>query len=134
MGEIANCERQLAAISDRLLPSTSDSVRARIKRLREQAMDRIRDLREYLNTDTPRRDNFWSAISGKSLWSQRATVTLRQGLGPTWGPADTLGWCRGRGTLRTAYAEFAGNRCSLRGCVQKSSLGARFNVPVHIYT
>jgi site-specific DNA recombinase len=67
MGEIANCERQLAAISDRLLSSTSDSVRTRIKRLREQAMERIRDLREYLNTDTPKARQFLERHIGKII-------------------------------------------------------------------
>jgi site-specific DNA recombinase len=54
MGEISKREREIADISDRLLSSRPDSIRLRVKALREQAMQRIRDLREYLNTDTPK--------------------------------------------------------------------------------
>jgi site-specific DNA recombinase len=65
MGEIANCERQVAAISDRLLSSTSDSIRTRIKWLREQAMARIQELRDYLNRDTPKARAFLERHVGK---------------------------------------------------------------------
>jgi site-specific DNA recombinase len=52
MGEITKREREISEISDRLLSSSPDSVRIRIKGLREKAMQRVRDLRQYLNTDT----------------------------------------------------------------------------------
>jgi len=54
MGEISKREREIAKISDRLLSSRPDSMRLRVKALCEQAMQRIRDLREYLNTNTPK--------------------------------------------------------------------------------
>jgi len=91
MGEIANCERQLAAISDRLLPSTSDSVRARIKRLREQAMDRIRDLREYLNTDTPKARQFLERHIGKIVMEPAGNGYVASGTGTYLGASRHAG-------------------------------------------
>jgi hypothetical protein len=52
MAEIAKREREIAEFADRLLSSNSASIRSRVKRLRETAVDRIRDLRHCLNTDT----------------------------------------------------------------------------------
>jgi hypothetical protein len=52
MTEIARRERELGEISDRLLSSRPDSVRSRIKKLRENALTRMRDIREVLNGDT----------------------------------------------------------------------------------
>ncbi len=52
MSEIAEREREISGIADRLLSSQSSSVHSRIKALRERARQRITQLREYLNTDT----------------------------------------------------------------------------------
>jgi site-specific DNA recombinase len=52
MAEIARRERELEEISDRLLSSRPDSVRSRIKKLRENALARMHDIREVLNGDT----------------------------------------------------------------------------------
>lgn len=52
MAEIAKREREIAEFADRLLSSNSASIRSRVKRLRETAVERIQDLRHYLNTDT----------------------------------------------------------------------------------
>ena len=52
MAEIARRERELGEISDRLLSSRPDSVRSRIKKLRENAVARMRDIREVFNGDT----------------------------------------------------------------------------------
>jgi hypothetical protein len=52
MGEITKREREISEISDWLLSSSPESVRMRIKGLREKAMQRVRDLRQYLNTNT----------------------------------------------------------------------------------
>ena len=54
MGEITKREREIAEISDGLLSSQPDSIRIQVKALREQAARQIRDLRSYLNTDTPK--------------------------------------------------------------------------------
>jgi len=51
MGGMARCERELADISERLFSSGTDSVRFRIKRLRENALRRMNDVRETLNGD-----------------------------------------------------------------------------------
>jgi hypothetical protein len=48
MAEITRREREIAEIGDRLLSSKPDSVRSRIKKLREEALSRMRQLREYL--------------------------------------------------------------------------------------
>ena len=55
MAEIARRERELADISERLLSSGTDSVRFRIKKLRENALRRMGDVRETLNGDAQRR-------------------------------------------------------------------------------
>ena len=52
MGEIVKREREIADISNRLLSSSADSERMRVKALREKAIGRMGDLRGYLNTDT----------------------------------------------------------------------------------
>ncbi|HXX44604.1 MAG TPA: recombinase family protein [Candidatus Acidoferrales bacterium] len=51
MSEIARREREIAEIGERLLSSGPDSVRSRIKKLRETALRRISDVRETLNGD-----------------------------------------------------------------------------------
>ncbi|MGB6876113.1 MAG: recombinase family protein [Candidatus Acidiferrales bacterium] len=51
MGEIIKREREISEISDRLLSARPNSLRDRIKHLREEAMQRMRDLCAYLNTD-----------------------------------------------------------------------------------
>jgi site-specific DNA recombinase len=48
MAEISRREREISEISDRLLSSKPDSVRSRIKKLREVVLSRMRDLRQYL--------------------------------------------------------------------------------------
>lgn len=50
--EIAKREREISEISDRLLSSDPDSIHSRVEKLRQMAMVRIRDLRQYLNSDT----------------------------------------------------------------------------------
>jgi hypothetical protein len=52
MAEIARRERELGEISDRLPSSRPDSVRSRIQKLRENALARMRDIRDVLNGDT----------------------------------------------------------------------------------
>jgi site-specific DNA recombinase len=52
MREIVRREQEIAEISNRLLSSNSDSVRMRVKSLRDKAMQRMRDVRRYLATDT----------------------------------------------------------------------------------
>jgi hypothetical protein len=51
MGEITKREHEVSDISDRLLSSRPDSIRLRVKALRDGAMQQIIDLRSYLNTD-----------------------------------------------------------------------------------
>ena len=51
MWEIARREREASEISDRLLSSRPESIPYRIGRLRELALGRVRDLRNYLNGD-----------------------------------------------------------------------------------
>jgi site-specific DNA recombinase len=51
MAEISRRELEISDISDRLLSSKPDSVRFRIKKLRESALSRMRDLRRYLAGD-----------------------------------------------------------------------------------
>lgn len=51
MGEIARREREIAEIGESLLSSGLDSVRSRIKKLRENALHRMNDVRETLNGD-----------------------------------------------------------------------------------
>lgn len=51
MAEISKREREIAEIGDRLLSSGPNSVRFKIKRLRENARRRMEDLRETLNGD-----------------------------------------------------------------------------------
>jgi hypothetical protein len=52
MAEIARREREVWEIGDRLLSSEPNSVRSRINELRENALARMRKLREYLAGDT----------------------------------------------------------------------------------
>ena len=52
MGEIAKRERELSEIGDRLLSSQPRSVQSRIAKLKEIAMGRIRDLRQYIGGDS----------------------------------------------------------------------------------
>jgi site-specific DNA recombinase len=52
MAEIAKREREIAEFSDRLLSSNPQSIHSRVQRLRDMAVNRIRDLRLYLNSDT----------------------------------------------------------------------------------
>jgi site-specific DNA recombinase len=52
MAEIMKREREIAGFSERLLSSNSASIRSRVKALRAKALNRIRDLREYLTGDT----------------------------------------------------------------------------------
>ena len=51
MAEIARRERELAEIAERLLSSGTDSIRFRVKKLRETALRRMSDVRETLNGD-----------------------------------------------------------------------------------
>ncbi len=51
MSEITDREREISEISDRLLSSKPESIRSRIEALRETALTRIRDLRQFLNGD-----------------------------------------------------------------------------------
>lgn len=51
MVEIARREQEIAEIGESLLSSGMDSVRSRIKKLRENALHRISDVRETLNGD-----------------------------------------------------------------------------------
>jgi site-specific DNA recombinase len=53
MEEITRREREISDISDRLLSADPQSIHSRVKELREKALDRIRDLRQYLANDTP---------------------------------------------------------------------------------
>ena len=51
MAEIARREREVREIADRLLSSEPDSVRVRLEKLRENALARMREVREYLAAD-----------------------------------------------------------------------------------
>jgi site-specific DNA recombinase len=51
MAEIARREREVREIADQLLSSEPDSTRVRIEKLRENALARMRDLRQYLAGD-----------------------------------------------------------------------------------
>ena len=51
MAEIARREREVKEIGDRLLSSEPNSVRVRIEELRESALARMREVREYLSAD-----------------------------------------------------------------------------------
>ena len=51
MVEITKREQEMSAISDRLLSNKPESIRSKIATLRETALNRIRDLRQYLNAD-----------------------------------------------------------------------------------
>ena len=53
MEEIARREREISDISDRLLSSDPESIHSRVKNLRAKALVRVRDLRQYLTSDTP---------------------------------------------------------------------------------
>jgi hypothetical protein len=53
MGEITKRERELSEISNRLLSSKPSSIRSRIAAVRENAIRRLRDLRQYLSGDVP---------------------------------------------------------------------------------
>ena len=54
MGEIADREREIPEIADRLLEANPDSVRSRLKDIRSFAISRISDLRGLLNSDALR--------------------------------------------------------------------------------
>jgi site-specific DNA recombinase len=51
MSEITKREVEISEISNRLLSSKPNSVRSRIAALKEKALSRLHDLREYLNSD-----------------------------------------------------------------------------------
>jgi site-specific DNA recombinase len=51
MAEITNREREISEISDRLLSSKPESVRSKMRTLREDVRRRIQDIRECLNGD-----------------------------------------------------------------------------------
>lgn len=69
MAEIARREREIAEIGERLLSSGPDSVRSRIKKLRDDALRRIGDLRETLNGD--------AAIARASLAKHVEQIVMR---------------------------------------------------------
>jgi hypothetical protein len=52
MAEITRREAECAAITDRLLSSTEESVQARSKRFRAAALEKMQDLRKCLNGNT----------------------------------------------------------------------------------
>jgi hypothetical protein len=52
MAEITKREREIAEISDGLLTARPESIQSRIKRLRADALEKMRDLRTFLNGDT----------------------------------------------------------------------------------
>ena len=54
MGEIADREREISEITDRLLEANPDSVKSRLKDIRSFAISRISDLRGLLNSDALR--------------------------------------------------------------------------------
>jgi hypothetical protein len=93
MSEIAKREREVAEISDRLLSSQPQSVNSRIVRLREKAMERMRDLRVCLNEDSatarPSREAYRKHCYGTERESVRSVGKLEPAGGPT------LGVCRG---------------------------------------
>jgi site-specific DNA recombinase len=79
MAEIARREREVSEIADRLLSSEPDSIRMRVKALREQAMQRIRDLRSYLNTDTPKAHAFLAKHVGQITMEPSGGVYIASG-------------------------------------------------------
>ncbi len=93
MGEIAKRELQVSEISDRLLSSRPESVRSRVEEASRNALDRMRDVRKYLNSDVRTARAYLANTSKDRDGAQREAYVAS-------GNWNLLGdrrweWCRG---------------------------------------
>ena len=105
MSEITRREQEISAITDRLQSSKPDSIRMRIKALRANVSERLRDLQAVLNSD---------AIAAKSYLTRHVEKIVMEPQGKTYVASggwnllgETLGWCRG-GELNSLRRPFQG--------------------------
>ena len=103
MTEITNREREISGISDRLLSSKPESVRSKIRSLRDDVAKRIQDIRECMNGDAGTVRAFLSKhIQRIEMDASGGTHYVASG---NWDLLGTGGrWDGAEGQNRTGYA------------------------------
>jgi hypothetical protein len=81
MAEIARREKEIADKGDRLLSSPPDSVRSKIQKLRQRALAKKRELREYLSGEPTAARAWLAQTSNGSPCIRTAGSALRPGSG-----------------------------------------------------
>jgi site-specific DNA recombinase len=89
MGQIAAHEREISDIGDRLLSSSPDSIHSRVKRLREKALARMRDLRQCLNGDRVSARAFFTKHVEKIVMEPTGRAYIASG---TWNLLGEIRW------------------------------------------
>ena len=101
MSEIAKREREVSEISDRLLSSRPESIRSRIKKLRERALERMRDVRAVLNSDVRTAKTYLARHVEKIVMEPDGKTYVASG---SWNLLGDIRWECAEGQNRTAYA------------------------------
>jgi site-specific DNA recombinase len=101
MAEIARREREIAEIGERLLSSGPDSVRSRIKKLRENASNRMRELRDALAGNPTMARAYLAKHVDKIVMRPDGELYVASG---NWNLLGTRRWEDAEGENRTPYA------------------------------
>lgn len=101
MAEIARREREVREIADRLLSSEPDSARSRIHKLREAAVAKMREIREYLASDPATARVWLSKHVERIVMQPDGGVYIASG---NWKLLGVGRWDGAEGQNRTAYA------------------------------
>ena len=101
MGEIAKREREVSEISDRLLSSRPESIRSKVRKLRANALDRMRDVRAVLNSDVQTARAYLAKHIDKIVMEPDGRSYVASG---RWNLLGAILWECAEGQNRTAYA------------------------------
>ena len=101
MAEIARREREVRDIADRLLSSAPESVRSRIHKLREAAVVKMREVREYLAGDPATARVWLSKHVERIVMQPDGAIYVASG---NWKLLGVGRWDGAEGQNRTAYA------------------------------
>jgi site-specific DNA recombinase len=105
MSEITRREQEISAITDRLQSSKPESIRMRIKALRVNVSERLRDLQAVLNNDAVAAKSYLARHVEKIVMEPHGKMYVASGGWNLLG--ETLGWCRG-GELNSLRRPFQG--------------------------
>jgi hypothetical protein len=101
MAEISRREREITEIGDRLLSLRPESVRSRIKKLREDALSKMRDLRKVFDGDTAQVRAWLTKHIDQIVMHPDGGIYVASG---NWSLLGLGRWDGAEGQNRTAYA------------------------------